>query len=102
MDSVFLNISIFRCYVPHLKEAVANNTEMTVNLSLSGSRTILNVKASSDEENNKENSIPESEQNGDVEKRKQEDEVDEQSHIIPWRAQLRKTNSKLNLLEWTY
>lgn len=24
---------------------------------------------------------------------------DEEQHIIPWRAQLRKTNSKLNLLE---
>nr|XP_049703739.1 espin isoform X4 [Helicoverpa armigera] len=30
---------------------------------------------------------------------KHEDEEDEKAKIIPWRAQLRKTNSKLNLLE---
>lgn len=86
--------------MPHLKEAVANNTEMTVNLSVAGTRTLLNGKSSSDEENNKENSVPECKMNGnDGEKRKQEEEGEEQSHIIPWRAQLRKTNSKLNLLE---
>ncbi|XP_065216096.1 espin isoform X2 [Planococcus citri] len=91
-----------KLYVPHLKEAVANNTEMTVNLSVTGTRTMLNGnKSSSDEENNKENSVPECKlvNGNDAEKRKQEDDVDEQSHIIPWRAHLRKTNSKLNLLE---
>lgn len=70
---------------------------MTVNLSVTGPRTVVNNKLSSEQENNKENSIPEPTEN--VENEKREKEAEEQTHIIPWRAQLRKTNSKLNLLE---
>lgn len=40
------------------------------------------------EDNNKENSRPDD-----------RDEDDEAAQIIPWRAQLRKTNSKLSLLD---
>lgn len=81
----------------HSKEAVANSTEMTVNLSVTGPRSVTVGKLSSDEENNKENNVPESKETAENEAR--ENEADEQTHIIPWRAQLRKTNSKLNLLE---
>lgn len=40
------------------------------------------------EDNNKENSRPD-----------EKDEDNEEAQIIPWRAQLRKTNSKLSLLD---
>ena len=40
------------------------------------------------EDNNKENSRPD-----------EKDEDNEAAQIIPWRAQLRKTNSKLSLLD---
>jgi len=71
---------------------------MTVNLSVAP-RTSTNIE----EDNNKENSIPESKQQNnsdtDTKDNNNNKEGDEQAHIIPWRAQLRKTNSKLNLLE---
>lgn len=51
-------------------------------------------KAPCEEENNKENDVPDQKEIYD-EKR----ESEEPARIIPWRAQLRKTNSKLNLLE---
>lgn len=46
------------------------------------------------EENNKENSRPEGKENEQEEERGEED-----AQIIPWRAQLRKTNSKLSLID---
>lgn len=49
------------------------------------------------EENNKENSRPN--QDDDDEEEQEEQEA---AQIIPWRAQLRKTNSKLSLLDWKY
>jgi Zn-dependent metalloprotease len=55
------------------------------------------------EDGNKENKTPEQQQQ---EQQQQEEEVsskegsnDEPAQIIPWRAQLRKTNSKLSLME---
>lgn len=52
-------------------------------------------------ENNKENSKPTSQIHKELSScnyHEQEDE-EEPAQIIPWRAQLRKTNSTLNLLE---
>jgi hypothetical protein len=46
------------------------------------------------EDGNKENKTPEQQQASS-----KEDNNDEPAQIIPWRAQLRKTNSKLSLLE---
>lgn len=45
------------------------------------------------EDNNKENSRP------DVKESERAEEEEDDTQIIPWRAQLRKTNSKMNLLE---
>ncbi len=70
---------------------------MTVNLSVSGPKS-TNDKTPADEENDKENNVPEITENVQADSLKEND-VEEQTHIIPWRAQLRKTNSKLNLLE---
>lgn len=86
-----------RCFVT--KEAVANNTEMTINLSVAGIKSSTTKLSPSEEENNKENNIPEGKQHSDTDKRNDDEENESNSHIIPWRAQLRKTNSKLNLLE---
>lgn len=44
--------------------------------------------------NNNENCKEEQGTNGRI-----DDESDEEPNLIPWRAQLRKTNSKLNLLD---
>lgn len=44
------------------------------------------------EENNKENSRP-------TEKENEPEDETSSTQIIPWRAQLRKTNSKLSLLD---
>lgn len=67
---------------------------MTVNLSVTGPKC---DKSPKDEDNYKENDEPDG-------KREEsttpiENDQDEVTHIIPWRAQLRKTNSRLNLLE---
>ncbi|XP_075238269.1 espin protein forked [Lycorma delicatula] len=53
------------------------------------------VKSIPAHENNKENSKPDPKDNTKA----NVDEDDNTTQIIPWRAQLRKTNSKLNLLE---
>jgi hypothetical protein len=45
------------------------------------------------EDGNKENKTPEQQASS------KEDNNEESAQIIPWRAQLRKTNSKLSLLE---
>jgi len=50
------------------------------------------------EDGNKENKTPE-EQQQQQEASSKEDSNDEPAQIIPWRAQLRKTNSKLSLME---
>jgi hypothetical protein len=55
----------------------------------SGSEVVSTV-----EDGNKENKTPEQQ-----EASSKEDTNDEPAQIIPWRAQLRKTNSKLSLLE---
>lgn len=67
---------------------------MTVNLSVAGPRSISTEKISYEEENNKENDVPDRKENCEA-----KSESEEPARIIPWRAQLRKTNSKLNLLE---
>jgi len=61
------------------------------------------------EDGNKENKTPEQQEQEQQEQQQQqqqqqeasskEDSNDEPAQIIPWRAQLRKTNSKLSLLE---
>lgn len=52
------------------------------------------------EDCNKENSVPNGQPAEDVADGKDEDEEDDSPpQIIPWRAQLRKTNSTLSLLE---
>jgi hypothetical protein len=50
------------------------------------------------EDGNKENKTPEQQQQQQQASSK-ENNNDEPAQIIPWRAQLRKTNSKLSLLE---
>lgn len=67
---------------------------MTVNLSVAGPRSISMEKAADEEENDKENDLPDQKEMYGERK-----ESEEPARIIPWRAQLRKTNSKLNLLE---
>jgi hypothetical protein len=51
------------------------------------------------EDGNKENKTPEEQQQQQQEASSKEDSNDEPAQIIPWRAQLRKTNSKLSLME---
>ena len=59
------------------------------------------------EDGNKENKTPEQQQQEQQQQQQQqqqeasskEDSNDELAQIIPWRAQLRKTNSKLSLME---
>lgn len=55
------------------------------------------------EDGNKENKTPEQQQEEQQqppqEASSKEDSNDEPAQIIPWRAQLRKTNSKLSLME---
>lgn len=66
------------------------------------------------QENNRQEREDEKKHNGDINNNKEngisrsitpavsetDNHSDEEQNIIPWRAQLRKTNSKLNLLEW--
>lgn len=64
-------------------------------ISTSTSRSTSTDKVCHDEENNnKENDVPDNKDSCEEKK-----EADQPARIIPWRAQLRKTNSKLNLLE---
>jgi len=55
------------------------------------------------EDGNKENKTPEQQQQEQQQQQQEasskEDSNDEPAQIIPWRAQLRKTNSKLSLVE---
>jgi hypothetical protein len=52
------------------------------------------------EDGNKENKTPEQQQQQQQQEAStKENNNDEPAQIIPWRAQLRKTNSKLSLLE---
>ena len=53
------------------------------------------------EDGNKENKTPEQQQQQQQQQdtSSKEDSNDEPAQIIPWRAQLRKTNSKLSLME---
>lgn len=63
------------------------------------------------QENNRQEQEEEKKHNGDINNNngvsrsitpavsEADNHSDEEQHIIPWRAQLRKTNSKLNLLD---
>lgn len=60
-------------------------------------KTLVEVEAKTEEmPENKENSKPEIVNKSDGNSK---DDEEETTQIIPWRAQLRKTNSTLNLLE---
>lgn len=67
--------------------------------------TVPSIEISLAEENNKENSRPQQKSKVDGEQTIEEEEEkmaegdDDTTQIIPWRAQLRKTNSKLSLLD---
>ena len=59
------------------------------------------LTSSSEKDNNKENTTPTLQQEKDqpAQTLTKDDNKEEMEQIIPWRAQLRKTNSKLSLLE---